>query len=255
MYMRLLRVAVPEEHLGSLRSFYLERVLPSLAEMPGCEYASLLEPSLPGGHCLSLTLWRDQRAADDYEHSGLFDTLLEEVRPVLGQGAEASAETPVAGDPSSPELEEYELVAGSRDLPVDTTRSPLHLRLVSMLVQSGRQAEIAALYRDDIVPALERIEGCLGAFLLQGIDRPDHTLSVTLWERDEDAVRYELSGAYDQLVGRLRGVLSGLYQWRLSQVTGAVAEVGGGHLDVHRYRVVADRRMAGEGPGDREAEA
>ncbi len=244
MYMRLLRIAVQDDRFGGVREFYLERVLPSLSSTRGCVYASLLEPSLPGGHCLSLTLWHSQEAADDYEHSGLFAALLDEVGPVLGERAEAS--TSHGTDlPLAAELEEYQLITGTRHLTPEDAQAAPHLRLVSMLVRRGSLDELAALYRTDIVPALERTQGCRGAFFLQGIDNPERTLAISLWQRDEDAVRYELSGACDEIVVRLRGLLSGLYQWRVSQASpgGPPTEVGADQLDVHRYRVVTGRSL------------
>ncbi len=237
MYVRLLRIAMPDEALVGLRSFYVDKVLPVLASSTGCVFASLLEPSLPVGHCLSLTVWRSQDEADEYEHSGRFAALVDE----MGQRLGASRARESAALPALPVLDEYQLLVGSRHLSGTTGPGPLHLRLVSMLVQSGRQQELADIYRDDVLPALEATAGCLGAFLLQGVDNPETTLSVTLWERDEDAVRYELSGSYDELVGRLRRLLSGLYRWRLAGAPGGASplDVGADQLDVHRYRVVA----------------
>jgi hypothetical protein len=68
---------------------------------------------------------------------------------------------------------------------------------------------------------------------------------VTIWDSEEHAIRYEMSGAFDQLTGRLSEFFSGLYQWKLSLTPsrddGAVV---GQDLDVAGYRMVSGRRLS-----------
>jgi heme-degrading monooxygenase HmoA len=251
MFMRFLRLKVKEEKLRDLQRFYRERVVPALHTTPGCIFASLLQPGTPGGDCISLTLWRGPEYAEAYESGGLFQTLLDECTPFLTLATEwkvkltesAGPEVQIRAKP--PEVEAFHVSSGQGKPALGTTRpTRLHLRIVSLLVQEDQTGTLAARYQEEIVPELLQAKGCIGSFLVEGVDKPNHALSVTLWERDEDAVRYELTGAFRALMRRLSDILADLTQWRMSLVSGG-GEAGPAHatLDVDKYSIVVGERF------------
>jgi heme-degrading monooxygenase HmoA len=251
MYMRFLPMKVSEDKLQELAQWYRSRVIAALRETSGCLSARLLQPALPAGECLSLTLWEGREALEAHEDSDLFDELMNEAAAFLTHSSEWKA---VLSDASgvglevplkSPEAKAYEVVTSTGAGDTGPASPPLlHVRIVSLLVREGQAAVLAERYRRTIIPKLLTFKGCLAAFLVEGVTRPNQALSVTLWERDEDAVRYELSGVFDDLTEHLRGTLSSLHLWSLSlDATAARDDVVGSDLDVVRYSVVAGERF------------
>jgi heme-degrading monooxygenase HmoA len=239
MYMRFLRIRVAEERLWDFQHFYKERVVPALEAMPGCLFASLLQPAVPGGECVSMTLWKNPESARSYEDGELFAELLDESRRLLTvQGADARIRARTS-PPKAPRAEGYRVVTGEGGLTPDSPSADrLHVRIVTLMVKDEQTAVLAERFRKKIVPSLMALKGCVGAFLVKGADRPTQALSITLWEREEDAVRYELSGTFDALTAKLADTLSGIYLWKhsLSAETEAErGEVTGDDLHIDRY--------------------
>ena len=94
--------------------------------------------------------------------------------------------------------------------------------------------------------------GCRGVFLAAGAHDPNGVLSITLWNREEDAVRYELSGVSEQLTSQLRATISPVYDWHLTlDAAGAGGSAGSGAsgLDVSSYQLVRGRRLGPDPSG------
>ena len=67
---------------------------------------------------------------------------------------------------------------------------------------------------------------------------------MTVWDSEEDAIRHELSGAFDDMVARVSEFFSGLYQWKLSlDSSGDRSSVSGKDLDVRGFKVVTGRNL------------
>ena len=64
-----------------------------------------------------------------------------------------------------------------------------------------------------------------------------------MWSREEDAVRYEMSGLSEQLTAHLRSAISPVYDWHLTLGGGGAGVSGGGALEVASYQVVRARRL------------
>jgi hypothetical protein len=87
-------------------------------------------------------------------------------------------------------------------------------------------------------------KGCRAVFLVENVKRRSRALSVTVWDSEEDAIRHELSGAFDEMVSKVSEFFSGLYQWKLSLSPSESGDsVKGKHLDVRRFQVVTGRRF------------
>lgn len=250
MFMRFVRLKVKEGKLWDLTRFYEERIIPALQETEGCLFASLLQPSGDEDESVSMTLWSSMELAEAYEKSGLYDRLLDESDDYLAEASEWRVR--LAGDPGGtvpplqdPEVEAFpvEVVALS-DQQDDFSSRRLFMRVVAARVEEGRFAELRDRFDQEVKPALLATRGCRAVFLVKGIRARARALSVTVWDSEEDAVRYEMSGAFDENTAKVSEFFSGLYQWKVSLASSDDRdEVSGRDLDVRSYQLVTGRRL------------
>jgi heme-degrading monooxygenase HmoA len=241
---------VKEGRFGDLRRFYDERVIPALQDTRGCLFASLLQPTEESDECMSVTLWSSKKRAEEYEESGLYDELLDESDEFLEEVTEWRVR--LAGDRGGPirtlqdpEVESYpvELVAESGEV-ADLGSPQLFVRIVAARVEAGRFAELSERYNREIVPELLEVPGCRAVFLVEGMQARSRALSVTVWDREQDAIRYEMSGKFDELTTKISEFFSGLYQWKLSLASSREdQDVSGRDLEISGYHVVTGRRL------------
>lgn len=250
MFLRFVHLKVKEGRLKDLARFYEERTMPALQGVEGCLYASLLQPTGDDVECVSLTFWRNREAAEAYESSGLYDQLLDEMDPMLAEAAEwkvkSSGETsPGIERLQDPDVEAYPAeVAAIREVSDAVGPQRFFVRVVQARVQAGRFKDLKKRYDEEIKPALMATKGCVAVFLVENTKSQSRALSVTLWDSEEDAIRYELSGAFDQLTSRVSEFFSGLYQWKLSlSTTRDRRALSGKDLNVRGFKVVTGKRL------------
>ena len=250
MYMRFVNMKVKEGMLRGLARFYEDRVIPALQESGGCLYASLLQPSGDDLECVSMTMWRSEEDADAYESSGLYDRLLDDSDQFLaevsaGRVQSSARSTRTFTALQDPEVEAYPVeVAGVGEVVDAVGPHQFFVRIVSARVEAGRFEELKQRFDEEIKPALMATKGCRAVFLVENVKQRSRALSVTVWDSEEDAIRHELSGAFDDLVGRLSEFFSGLYQWKLSlDTSGDRSAVTGKDLDIRGFQVVTGRNL------------
>ena len=95
----------------------------------------------------------------------------------------------------------------------------MHMRLVQVEVRGGLIDRLRELYAERIVPALEAVDGCRYAGLMQSVHHPEHCISLTLWDNQDKAGAYERGGLYRQLLEESKPYLSDAseYTIRLSE--------------------------------------
>jgi heme-degrading monooxygenase HmoA len=91
----------------------------------------------------------------------------------------------------------------------------MFLRLVQAKIRPEEAPRLAEAYDASIMPALERTRGCLFAGLAQSAHRPEDVISLTLWTSRDDAVAYERSGKFMELLAIARPFFSESSEWRL----------------------------------------
>ena len=245
MYLRFVHIHVREGQEAAFTRFYQERVIPALAATDGCLYAGLLAPWRGESH-QSLTIWVSPEHAAAYEAT-LYPRLLAEAKPMLTRTAEwrvrLARDPDETLDPSrrEPPADGYNVEADQGSAALDVTGRPPFVRIVALRVAPGRLTDFVALYRQEVIPALETVPGCRGVFLAEAVDDPNEVLSITLWSREEHAVRYETSGEFERLRARLRDTFAPVYDWRAR-----LPEAGDASLAVTSYELVRGRRL---GPG------
>jgi heme-degrading monooxygenase HmoA len=250
MYMRFVRLILAREKIAEFRQFYDSRVIPALQATDGCLFASLLQTTDKDDESISLTLWTSEEAAVAYESSGLYDELLDASDKYFAEVSEWRAH--LTGDPNppaqrlqDPEVEAFPVEIAALSGTMDDQAPPrLYIRLVALRVEAGRFQELRERYDAEIVPALLATPGCRAVFLAEGFHTRSRALSVTIWDSEEHAVRYEMSGAFDKMIGRISEFFSGLYQWKLSLTPSREGSaITGQDVKVVGYRVVTGRRM------------
>lgn len=251
MYMRFVHLKVQRDRLADFARFYEARVIPALQETSGCLYASLLQPTAGDDECISMTTWRSADAAEAYEASGLYDQLLDEsdefMDRVGGWDPKPGERRPGALTAlHDPAVEAYPVEVAAVGEVVDATGpQSFYVRIVAARIEPGRFDELKARYDREVKPALMATRGCRGVFLVESVRARARVLSVTVWDSEEDAIRYELSGAFDELTARLSEFFSGLYQWKLALGTSSDrSTVTGKDLDVRGFQVVTGRRIS-----------
>ncbi len=249
MFLRIIRLRVRDADEAAFTRFYEERVIPALDATPGCLYAGLLAPWRGEAH-QSLTIWDSAQSARAYEEKGVYLRLLAEAAPFLSESTEwriRLATDPLAtSDPSLREIPSagYNVEAESGSETMDGNKRSGFVRIVSLRVDPDHQGDFVSIYREKVLPALRAVPGCRSVFLAESDHDPNGMLSITLWNREEDAVRYEMSGLSEQITAHLRGTISPVYDWRLNLDGGG----SGSGLDVSSYRLVRGRRLDREGP-------
>jgi len=252
MYLRFVRLKLKEGQFNAHRKFYESRIIPALQETKGCLFVSLMQPTEEADECVSMTLWSSQQRAENYEASGLYDQLLDEGDTYLAEASEWRVQ--LTGDPGhevprlqEPEVETYPVeIAAEKGRIEEISAHKLFVRIVAVRVEAGRFVEFKERYDQEVVPALLETPGCLAVFLVEGVQARSRALSVTVWDSEEKAVRYEMSGAFDKLVERLSEFFSGLYQWKLSLAPAREDDhVSGNDLEVSEFHVVTGKRLRG----------
>jgi quinol monooxygenase YgiN len=252
MYMRFVRVRVKRDRMADFRRFYDDRVITALQETDGCLFASLLETTSEDDECISLTLWSSQEAAESYEASGLYDELLDESDDFLAETSEWRVR--LTGDPGrpvprlqDPDVEAFPVEIAAMADPIENDTPPhLFLRIVAARVDAGKFEDLRTRYNAEVVPELLATPGCRAVFLVESLRANTRALSVTVWDSEAQALRYEMSGTFDKLTARMSEFFSGLYQWKLSLTPSREGgAITGQDLDVSGYRLVTGRRLTG----------
>ena len=224
MYMRLVQVKVKPERLKEMSSLYDLRVIPALQQLHNCIYASLIYSTLHADECISLTLWETPEDAEAYEHSGLFQQLVDESKPFLADSSEWRIH--LSGDmtveyepvPEEPVVKSYMVATDEQTLvpAVSSTKSSqLYVRIVSIKIQPGKMEEFKRLYKSEVLPVILSMRGCRYGYLTEGVKERNEVISITVWNSKEDADEYERSGWFDALKNRVRHTFSELYQWKM----------------------------------------
>lgn len=247
MFLRFIRLVVREGSEAAFQKFYSERVIPALTAVPGCAFAGLLTPWRSEEH-RSLTLWRTAEEARAYEKSGLFHRLLRESAPYLSERtvwrarlADDPLETlPPEGEREIPP-EGYEVQGDGAGETLASASRSLFVRVVALHSAPNRRTEFLERFRGEVLPALRATEGCRGALLAEGIRDPDEALSITVWDRESSATRYEMSAESERLTRILEPTLSSMTQWQLVLGEGGVERRR--EVAVGSYYLVHSRRL------------
>ena len=83
LFMRIVSLHLKPGKLDEYREIYQRRIIPTLMTIRGCQYACLSSPASELNESISVTLWNSRADAEEYERSGMFKQLLQEVKHTL----------------------------------------------------------------------------------------------------------------------------------------------------------------------------
>ena len=92
----------------------------------------------------------------------------------------------------------------------------MFMRFLQLKIRSAEIQGLAQVYEERILPALDSAMGCLGAFLVQSVHRPEEVISLTIWQSEEDSSSYERSGLFMRLVASTRPFFAESTEWKLA---------------------------------------
>ncbi len=130
---------------------------------------------------------------------------------------------------------------GQRD-PREGPQPYMYVRIVSVKVDPEKVDEFKRRWDEIVVPALMEVNGCVLAFLAEGIRDRHHMLSV-----QQRALKYEVSGKFDDLTRKLRDTFSKDMQWKTALTPGgsdSTPRSGQDGPQVWGYEVVAGGPLA-----------
>jgi heme-degrading monooxygenase HmoA len=84
----------------------------------------------------------------------------------------------------------------------------MFVRLGSFAVKPGELETLRATYNSVCVPLVRASEGNVDCFLLEPV-APGEIIACTMWRDEADAVRYEASGAAQEVVSKVRQHFAG----------------------------------------------
>lgn len=248
MYMRLVRIKAKIDVLTGFVSYYETKIIPTLERVNGCHYAGLMQSVLHPDQCLSLTMWNSWADAEAYEQGGVFASLLDESKPYFLESSEFQIRlsenltleyTPV---PEEPVVSAMPVIASNtRQLHTGAAR---WLRTVALKIRPGKVEEFRQIYVDQVIPALRDVQGCRYIYLTEDPEKPDEVISITSWESEQDAKRYEQSGLFQKLLESQKDLLTDLYQWKREQEKDHVSRVATSEdLMVEQYTVLIGKDL------------
>lgn len=223
MYMRLVHAKSKPDSSLKIQQIYDDKIIPRLQKMPGCLCSCLIQNEFHPDEGISLTLWDSQIHAEVYEQSGLFQELLNEVKPYLSDSSEwkiqLSKEMKLEYQPVpvEPVLKAYtSLIQTDSKMIPERELSLMYMRILSLKIKPGKVEEFGKIYEREILPALRSVKGCRYAFMTKGTQDQTEALSLTIWDSKEDAINYESSELFNNLIDKLKDTFSELYHWKIA---------------------------------------
>ena len=91
----------------------------------------------------------------------------------------------------------------------------MYMRIVQARAKTGTLPTLQALYNERVIPVLRNVNGCRYAAFMVSTRHADECLSMTLWDEPENALAYEASGRFPQLLDALKPHFSESSELRL----------------------------------------
>ena len=224
MFMRILKLNLNPDSIKDFKKFYEETVEPKLQTVEGCLFASLINSKPDKNEFISLTFWKTQQQAENYEKSGVFQSLIDEAKQYFSEATDEwkiqlteNMEIQYTQDADEYEINKYNVeVQNGIDKSLINQDDSMFLRIVSLKIQPGKMDEFKRLYSDVVIPSFKRAEGCRNAFLTQSIGENSDFISVSVWDDKESAFKHETSREYNEMIDKVKHTFSQFYLWKMS---------------------------------------
>jgi heme-degrading monooxygenase HmoA len=252
MFMRFLHMKINERHFYAFKQMYIHKILPELQSTEGCIFATLIQSTDSLNEFVSLTMWSSQVHAERYQNSDAFRDLLQEAKQYFAESSEWRVELstdytleykPVVDEPV---ISSYTVTQKSLEANAEIgTASTMFVRIVSAKIKNELIEEARRIYSNEIIPVLKNVPGCRYVFLSENFDKTNEAFSITVWDTPEDAQKYEESGLFLELIGKLKHTFSDLYQWKMKLQTEREKKVVTSEdIAVEHYSVVSGKSFS-----------
>lgn len=224
MFMRILQLNVDPKFIEEFKDFYENTVEPKLQTVDGCLFAGFIKSKPDKDEFISLTFWKTQKQAENYENSDVFKNLFEQARQYLSESTDEwkiqlteNMEIQYTHPEEEPVIDKYNVaVHNGSDKNLIKQDDNIFLRIVSIKIQPGKMDEFKKLYSEIVIPSFKKAEGCRNAFLTQSIGEGSDFISVSVWDNKEYAVKHESGKEYSVMINKVKHTFSQFYLWRMS---------------------------------------
>lgn len=255
MYMRLFQANIKPELVEKLIVFYENRVIPGLHKVKGCKSAKLIRSNNKQERFISMTLWETMLDSENYEKSSLFKQFIKEVEPFFSETSDwkvqlsENQELTYGPVKEEPVISSYPIKA-QKNLKESTQleTEQMCMQIVATKVKKGMTEEFKRIYEQEIIPALQSIDGCLYAYLAGNIQKEninnEEVFSVTIWENQKKANLYAKSGHFKELISKLQHTFSQLSQWNLSLDNNEDKKViTSDDMTINRFSIITEKKF------------
>lgn len=91
----------------------------------------------------------------------------------------------------------------------------MFMRLVHLSISKEYESSFRQLYIISVLPQLQKMEGCKMADLIKSISEEGKYISLTLWDEEQQAEKYENSEAFKNLSAQVNMFLSESSEWKV----------------------------------------
>lgn len=93
MFVRLVSCKFLPEKINEARTVFTEEIIPTLQKQNGMAHVRFLEPVEKNGDYISMTEWKTQADAEEYESTGLYQQLVKKLEPFFTKEPELKTYT------------------------------------------------------------------------------------------------------------------------------------------------------------------
>ena len=91
----------------------------------------------------------------------------------------------------------------------------MYMRILQLKIDPLKSQAFKTFYDKSIVPALQKVQGCLSITLVRSVQQKDEFLSVTLWNKQNDADAFNQSDLFQKLLGDTKPYFLNSSEWKI----------------------------------------
>jgi len=223
MFLRMVTHIIRAEESERNAQVYADSILSALRSTPGCAFASLLQNTQNAQECISLTIWNSRKESNEYEESGLYRKLVDELRPFFAESTEWKLElsenlsleyTPVKVEPTVERFDDS--VAGSDNIS-RLKAKPFAAHILEVTVREDQSSAFETKFASDIHPKYEAHKGFIDLVLV----REHHKFHiVSFWDETVDLGSASGITSVDQLLESVYKILPSFVRQQIAHGSG-----------------------------------
>lgn len=239
MFLRMVTHVVRIEETEKMAEIYDRSVLSALRTTQGCVFASLMQNTANMHECVSLTIWNSKKESFEYEESGLYQQLVDALRPFFVESTEYKLElsadlsleyTPIQVEPTVERFDES--VSGSEHIS-KLKAKPFAVQILALSVQDEKAADFEKIFLSEIRPKYKTHKGFIDLILLRQ-QRKYHIISF--WDEAVDIQSPSGPHSINELVQSIYKVLPSFVQWQVSHKSSVPSSASSEEIRTMVYR-------------------